>query len=143
MGGLEVAYELQGTANYTLTSQGEAFVGSWPYDQILIGLLTKIERLIAAETDTRKENNGGPAIGKKDSPARIINELVKEIWSFCYLSSYDFQLAGYSFDLSLCDLSKVHEIETPLKELSSALIKGLSDPVLRKRILLAHWDAQS
>src|ERR1041384_8830100 len=28
---IEVAYELQGTARYMLSSQGPAFVGSWPY----------------------------------------------------------------------------------------------------------------
>ncbi len=142
MGGLEVAYELQGTANYMLASQGLAFVGSWPYHQILVSVLNKIRRLVAAENGIEKKN-GAATVGRKESPARIINELVKEIWSCCYLSSYDFQLAGYSFDLSLCDLSKVHEIKTPLKELSSALIKGLTDPVSRERILLAHWDAQS
>lgn len=143
MGGLEVAYELQGTANYMLASQGLAFVGSWPYDQILISIFNRIGRLVAAENGIEKENRRGTAVRKKESTARIINELVKEIWNCCYVSSYDFQLVGYSFDVSLCDLRKVHEIETPLKQLSSALIKGLTDPVSRERILLAHWDAQS
>jgi hypothetical protein len=143
MGGLEVAYELQGTANYMLASQGLAFVGSWPYSQILISILNKIGRLVAAENGIERENREGAAVSKKESPTRIINELVKEIWSCCYHSNYDFQLAGYSFDICLCDLSKLPEIRTPLKELSSALIKGLDDPVAKERILLAHWDAQS
>ena len=36
MSGLEVAYEIKDTANYMMGSQGPAFVGSWPYRQILI-----------------------------------------------------------------------------------------------------------
>jgi hypothetical protein len=143
MGGLEVAYELQGTANYMLAAQGPAFVGSWPYAQILISIFNKIGRLLAAENGIEKENRGGTAVSKKESPATIMKELVKEIWTHCYLNSYDFQLAGYSFDVCLCDLNKVQEIGTPLKELSSELIKGLADPVAKERILLAHWDAQS
>lgn len=143
MGGLEVAYELQGTANYMLAAQGPAYVGSWPYPEILISIFNKIRKLVTAENGTGKANGGGSVTGGKESPARIINELVKEIWSCCYLNSYDFQLAGYSFDLSLCDLNKVREIGTPLKELSTELIKGLEDPVANERILLAHWDAQS
>ena len=143
MGGLEVAYELQGTANYMLAAQGSAFVGSWPYDQILISTFNKIERLVAAENGTKKKNEKNSTTSRKGSPATIIKELVKEIWTCCYLNSYDFQLAGYSFDLSLCDLRKAREILTPLKELSSELIKGLADPVANERILLAHWDGQS
>jgi hypothetical protein len=40
-------------------------------------------------------------------------------------------------------LNKIQEIGIPLKELSSALIKGLASPLVNERILLAHWDAQS
>lgn len=143
MGGLEVAYELQGTANYMLAAQGPAFVGAWPYAEILISIFNKIERLAAAENGIEKKNRGGSAVSKKGSSAKIVNDLVKEIWTFCYLNSYDFQLAGYSFDVCLCDLNKVQEIRTPLKELSSELITGLADPVAKERILLAHWDAQT
>jgi hypothetical protein len=59
------------------------------------------------------------------------------------INSYDFQLAGYSFDLSLCDLKKVKKVTAPLKRLSKALTSALSDAVARSCILLAHWDAQS
>jgi len=123
MSGLEVAYELQGTADYMLASQGPAFVGSWPYRQILVRVFNDLVR-------RRKK----------------VKETLKKIFYYCLHNSYDFQLAGYSFDVSLCDLNKVREIEAPLQELSAALIKGLTDPedpLARERILLAHWDAQS
>lgn len=144
MGGLEVAYELQGTANYMLAAQGPSFVGNWPFGQILIAIFNKIERLAAAKQGTKKSGNGSSSkVNQKERPATLINELVKEIWSYCYRSSYDFQLVGYSFDVCLCDLNKVPEIKTPLRNLSVELIKGLVDPLIKERILLAHWDAQS
>jgi hypothetical protein len=126
MSGLEVAYELQGTANYMLASQGPAFVGSWPYGPILVSVLNSIRKLAAGRDG-----------------AAVVKALVKDIWSHCYLNSYDFQLVGYSFDLCLCDLNKVREIKAPLRELSLELAEGLADPLLKERILLAHWDAQS
>ncbi len=42
MSGLEVAYELAGTTNYMLASQGPAYVGSWPYKQMLIRLFSSL-----------------------------------------------------------------------------------------------------
>lgn len=120
MSGLEVAYELQSTADYMLASQGPAFVGSWPYRQILIRVFNDLVK--------KKEN---------------VKEALKKIFDYCLHNSDDFQLAGYSFDVSLCDLRKARQIEAPLQELSAALINGLSDPLAQERILLAHWDAQS
>ncbi|HMG72140.1 MAG TPA: clostripain-related cysteine peptidase [Pyrinomonadaceae bacterium] len=143
MGALEVAYELQGTANYMLAAEGPAFVGSWPYAQILATIFNTIGRLVAAENCTKNENRDGSPVGKKEDPATIMKDLLKEVWNHCYINSYDFQLAGYSLDVSLCDLKKVQQIRAPLKELSSDLIRGLADPVVKERILLAHWDAQT
>jgi len=135
MSGLEVAFELQGTANYLLASQGPAFVGSWPYRQILTRVFN----------DLNKREN--------DSKTKLKDRL-KKIFAYCIQNSYDFQLAGYSFDIALCDLSvlkadKKKSITVPLNELSSALIKGLkardgrAKEIIKGLILLAHWDAQS
>jgi hypothetical protein len=52
-------------------------------------------------------------------------------------------LAGYSFDLCLCDLNKVSEISKPLEELADTLVYGLAKPLVRDFILLSHWKAQS
>jgi Clostripain family len=128
---LEVACELNGLANFMLASEGPAFVGSWPYKEILIRLLKDVR-------DGRMENEEG----FKGTIDRIFDYILK--------NSFDFQLAGYSFDLALCDLRKVATVYTPFKELTEALIAGMEvdkanfkEPLIRRCILLAHWDAQS
>ncbi|PYS35877.1 MAG: hypothetical protein DMF75_02305, partial [Acidobacteria bacterium] len=119
MSAVEVVYELQGTANYMLACEGPAFVGTWPYRQILMHVFQN--HLDGSEVKTT----------------------LREIFDCCLRNSYDFELAGYSFDLCLCDLKKVKEVTTPLKELSKALKGGLADRLAKECILLAHWDAQS
>jgi hypothetical protein len=42
MSGAEVAFQLKGTANYMLAAQGPQYVGSWPYQQILIRLFNEL-----------------------------------------------------------------------------------------------------
>jgi hypothetical protein len=125
---LEVAYELQGTANFMLASQSPAFIGSWPYRQILIRLFNDLV----------------------DKGAGIdVKEMLVKIFYFCLYNSMDFLLAGYSFDLCLCDLNKVSNMNEPLQELSKALIAGLEvsgdseDSLEKDFILLSHLKSQS
>ncbi|HKQ05242.1 MAG TPA: clostripain-related cysteine peptidase [Blastocatellia bacterium] len=135
MSGLEVAYEVQGTANYLLASQGPAFVGSWPYKQILTRIFNDLEDL-----------------AEDDSPPKLEERLIR-IFNYCIQNGYDFWLAGYSFDMALCDLNNLTDgpqgATAAIKELSQALIAGLKeeDEALKKQIkdliLLAHWEAQS
>ena len=125
MSSAEVAYELQGTANYLLASQGPAFVGSWPYRQILIRVFKALERYGRGITDEQ------------------IKGMLTDIFSYCLHNSADFMLAGYSFDLCLCNLRNVTDIKRPLQSLSSALRAGLQDPLLKSYILLAHLKSQS
>ncbi|MET0623733.1 MAG: clostripain-related cysteine peptidase [Pyrinomonadaceae bacterium] len=130
---LEVAYELQenlggrlkGTANYMLASQGPAFVGSWPYREIVIRVLNDVNSL--------KEQ--GTPINVKEMLVRIFNYVLH--------NSSDFILAGYPFQLTLCDLNKVAEVTAPLKTLSDDLFDGLADSTVRNLILLAHWKSIS
>jgi hypothetical protein len=258
MSGLEVAYELecgedepqatdeklrsadeqlQGTANYMLASQGSAFVGSWPYKNILIrifndlnssqltvdelrdvaGLAAKLKaggdarldylrsRFEAKTIELLGRFGESPSSDKKFCKALIkelnkaisdpalfrveqfkdvkskatkrlksvklteqevmrlncvfladacpedivrvnVKKMFKRIFYYCLYNSYDFQLAGYSFDLTLCDLKKVPDIKEPLIALSKALREALkkgAHPLAQERILLAHWDAQS
>lgn len=272
MSGAEVAFELRETANYMLASQGPAFVGSWPYRQILVRLfdelrlnkansITKGDLLnphdfvsrLATENSAyqtlRRRLNGelNGELGElrkklKDSsrippkslskvvsqvvsqlngtvvnfdrsfdrlsnplsdrlstpytrlasvttkqvmeetkqiikepeeysftqsdlekltkqlrrqiisdafPRQIrrvdVDDFLKKIFYYCLYNSFDFQLAGYSFDLCLCNLTQVYRIQKPLDDLSVQLIKGLKseDPLIRELIVLAHWEAQS
>lgn len=119
---LEVAYELEGLAHFMLASQGPAYVGSWPYRQIMIRVLNNLNR------GTRFN----------------IKEMFIKIFYYCLYNSFDFVVAGYSYDMSLCDLTKLGKIKKPLAALSSALIKGVRDcREARDHILLAHIESQS
>jgi hypothetical protein len=119
---IEVAYELQGTANYMLASQSPAFVGSWPYRQILIRMFNDLVTE-GADIDVKK--------------------MLVRIFYYCLYNSLDFLLAGYSFDLCLCDLNRVSDLNGSLQELSRALTAGLADQLAKDVILLSHWKSQS
>lgn len=124
---LEVAYELKDTAKYMLASQGTAFVGSWPYRQILIRIFRDL---------------GEAGRLTRLSPAHIREMLVK-IFFYCLHNSTDFLLAGYPFDLSLINLKMMPRLKPAMTNLSESLIKGLSEPQCRNLIILAHWESQS
>jgi hypothetical protein len=238
MSGVEVAYELQGAANYMLASQGPAFVGSWPYKQMLIRVFNNLDSssfvgsdivngadLVAKfqagtdegslslanefrpnTKDLLKSNNGDKSL-KPALRSALVNELndlldksdlhkrkefqvaglaglaqqvmvqnpvgadlrwlnrmlltaafpneLKEkekptirgmlvkFFYYALYNSYDFQLAGYSFDLALCDLDNVKNLKDSIVKLSSSLRDGLDDWVAQNLILLAHWESQS
>ncbi len=124
---LEVAYELKGIADYMLASQGPTFVGSWPYREILIRIFREVDQ---------KRGN--------------IRELISDIYHYCLYNSSDFLLAGYSFQLTLCDLSRVSDLDEPMQRLSAAMVKALSpdnkekiDAASTFVILYSHWKSQS
>ena len=121
MSGIEIAYELKGTANYMLASQGISFVGSWPYRQ----LLTKIFKAVENNVD--------------------VLELMKSLQSLCIKYSADFMYAGYSADICLCSLQAdpIQKLTKPIQELAEALTNGLKDRRCRELIVLAHWKSQS
>jgi hypothetical protein len=118
---VEVAYELQGTAKYMLASQGPAFVGSWPYRQILIRIFNSLS----------------------DSSRINMRDLLYDIYHSCMLNSADYLLAGYSFQLTLCDLDKIGDIKPSIEQLGKALTAGLENCLSRDYILLSHWKSQS
>jgi len=76
-----------------------------------------------------------------------LKTLMISIFQRCLYNSYDFQLAGYSSDLTLCDLKQVGKLEKQVANLVKVLREGLKsaadDPVLTDRLLLAHLEAQS
>jgi Clostripain family len=78
-----------------------------------------------------------------------VKRLCKKIFDYCLFNSFDFQLAGYSCDLTLCDLNKVGALEEPISNLVKSLRQGLdlsrttNDSLPRELMILAHWEAQS
>jgi hypothetical protein len=131
---VEVAFELQGTATRMLASQGPAFVGSWPYRQLLISVFNHLRR------------------GKLESEPDI-EKLIKNLFFLVLHNSADYMLAGYSFDLALCDLRQISALTEPIHELAVALKDGLPSPgkfengredeMVKSAILLAHLKSQS
>src|ERR1044071_7774492 len=53
---IEVAYELKGTANYMMASEGPSFVGSWPYRQMLKKVFNNLEKSKRRAQRKAKEN---------------------------------------------------------------------------------------
>lgn len=125
---VEVAYELKGIADYLLASQGPTFVGSWPYREILMRIFREVE-----------EKRGN------------IRQLISDIFQFCLHNSTDYLLAGYSYQLTLCDLSRVSDLDKPMARLSTALVQALApagepeknDAASTFVILYSHWKSQS
>ena len=247
MSGAEVAFELQDKANYMLAAQGPAYVGIWPYRQILIRLFNDLGRSVFSKDDLKNnglidklknedgptykylrgqlESNGAkellsahvpgqrpepelvsavaqkldgvltnPKLISEFRPARPLDAISKmiqinqknhmnreylkwlnrqwlmggltaeaqtaytkaniknlliSIFHYCYFNSIDFQLAGYSSDLTLCNLHKIDTLKAPVQALTTALINGLKvtkeaqNPAVRDLLILAHWESQS
>jgi hypothetical protein len=124
MSAIEVAYQLKGTANYMLGSQGFSFVGSWPYRQLVKKTLKVI---------------------KDDGDNIDIPDLIFKLSRLCLHNSTDFMFMGHSADVCLCKLTKndVVLLNKPIQDLVRALKKGLGNPKARDLILLAHWRSQS
>lgn len=120
---LEVAYELKDQARYMLASQGSALVGNWPYRQILIRIFNELVKN-----------------GKHGAP---LQPMFEDIFASCVKNSTDFLMAGYPFDLCLCDLTEIGKTRKALDQLSTALIKGLECEAFKESILLAHLESQS
>ena len=128
MSSLEIASQLEGTAKFMLASQGTTYVGSWPYLSILIRIFDDLE--------------------KKKNETIDVKETVKKIFFYIRHNSTDFLLAGYSFDLCLCELSskRIKPAQQAIRELAKELRKGLAvkaPGLVKDCILLAHWKSQS
>jgi hypothetical protein len=85
---LEVAYELKDLARYMLASQGTALVGNWPYRQIVMRIFKELAQRAPGQD-------------------MAVEAMFEEIFSYSVNNSTDFLLAGYPFDLCLCDLREL------------------------------------
>jgi hypothetical protein len=154
---IEVAYELKGTANYMMSSEGFAFVATWPYRQLLKRIFHSVKR---ASKKAREEAEGkGADPNQADiEPHLDIQALVEKLYSLTLFNTTDFMLSGYSHDLALCNLKpdKVEALSKPIQKLVSELKKGLNASGrkgnslaaqrggrIEELLLLAHWEAQS
>ena len=154
---IEVAYELKGTANFMMASEGPSFVGSWPYRQLLKKIFSNLEK--AKRKARREARKKGADQGKAETkPSIDMPALVKALYFLTLFNATDFLLAGYSHDLALCSLDpdKFCSVTDSIKELVAMLKKGLQASSrkdglaatergkrIRELVLLAHWEAQS
>jgi hypothetical protein len=144
MSALEVAYQLKGTANFMMGSEGISFVGSWPYRQMLKKTFKTIENAREAARRHAKDRNENQAeaLGNPDVD---IETMMEKLYFLSLFNATDFLLSGYSLDLALCSMEE--QRYEPLTEVIQKLVAALKEAVRNERgqelILLAHWEAQS
>ena len=157
MSAIEVAYQLKGTANYLMASEGPSFVGSWPYRQLLKKTFNHLKK--AKNAAARKaKGNGRDQRRAKSNPKIDIQELVNSLYFLTLFNSTDFLLSGYSQDLALCSLDpdKFDGLTRSIQNLVGHLKSGLKASSgengsattkrgkrIKELVLLAHWEAQS
>lgn len=139
MSAIEVVFELKGVAKYMMATEGESFVDSWPYRQLLKKILNTID-------NTKDSKNNQPEVD--------VNSLITSINKLSLYNSTDFMFSGLSADLCLCSLDEtnVEALEEPLENLVTALKDAMKPPVGwdpdkdwrgKEMIKLAHLEAQS
>ncbi|HEV7743620.1 MAG TPA: clostripain-related cysteine peptidase [Pyrinomonadaceae bacterium] len=152
MSSVELMYELEGTAQYMIGTQGAAFPGSWPYRQ----LLKKIFLTLDVANDTKVgidtplsasngANNGSKTTENDAEQKNLVNKILTGMQDLSFYNGEDFWLAGFSSDIALCSLEtdKVNNLSTVIDELSEELQRGLEDPVALNCIRLAHLESQA
>ena len=130
MSSAELAFELAGSAQYMIGTQGAAFPGSWPYRQLL-------KKIFNAIDESRDH--------KSTLEKKVVGTILDALQNLSFYNSEDFWLAGFSSDISLCSLEpeQVKRMKEPIEELSRALQRGIMDPVAKDSIRLAHLESQS
>jgi hypothetical protein len=145
MSTVEVGYEVRGSVSHLVASEGPVLNAGWPYRQVLASVAEH-------------------AAGSSDEIARAV--------AASYLHVYrDYEIAGVSTDIAVCDLSKVALVAEAMGELARAMTAPLSElaaggleeaielgelkpaaskaneanesRAVRDAIVLAHWSAQS
>ena len=124
MSAIEVAYELKGSARYMMASEGLSYVGSWPYRQLLKKIFTTTEKGLTRAT---------------------VEVLMQRLYELSLHNATDFAIAGYSHDLTLCNLNeeKISDLVKPLKKLIGSLKEALDHKRGLELIQLAHLKSQS
>jgi len=141
MSTVEVGYEVRNSVSHLVASEGLVLNSGWPYRQIL-------------------ESVAKTAEGSSDEIAREV--------AGSYLRFYrDYEIAGVSTDVAVCDLSRIGLVAESASELARAMTaplsklsaEGLEEAIeigdlkpadantesraVRDAIVLAHWCSQS
>jgi hypothetical protein len=120
MGMAEVAYELRNIVQFMVSAEGFEINTGWPYQRIM----EELNKSVAGSGLTPEEM------------ARTILER--------YMSYYrDYVIAGVSVDQAVCDLSKAEKLAAAVKDLATALKRGVPNSHIQNAIVLAHWKAQT
>jgi hypothetical protein len=142
MSAIEVAYQLQGTANYLLASEGLSYVGSWPYRQLLKDAFNVIEDANQkAKAKMKQARMGDQAVTLEVG----VQDLVSKIYDLSLCNTTDFAFSGYSLDICLSQLApdQFTAVREKVPTLVVKLKEGLDDERARQLILLAHLKSQS
>lgn len=144
MSGVEVAYQIKGTAKYMMASEGISYVGSWPYRHLLIKLFNSVEGT-KQEARRRAQEKGEDPDRAEAAASPDVPSLVEKLYFLTMFNAVDYMLSGYSLELSLCDLSeeKMAALRGAVQALSAALKQALGDVRGRELIQLAHLQSQS
>jgi hypothetical protein len=129
MSAVEVAYQLRGTANYMMASEGTSYVGSWPYRQLMKKLFNTV-------------HSAKPEAVESSS---YVLTLMSKLYYLTMYNATDYMLSGYSLDLALCSLAteKFDRFKEPFQRLVAVLREALSDERGKEIIQLAHLESQS
>lgn len=142
MSAIEVIFELKDVAKYMMATEGESFVDSWPYRQLLKKILNAVDK-----TKTAQSNGRNP-------PQVDVERLINSVHALALHNSTDFMFSGLSADLCLCSLEKhrVEALKAPVENLVKALKQAIKPPAGWDEendwrgvelIKLAHLEAQS
>ncbi len=138
MSTVEVGYEVRSSVSYLVASEGTVLNSGWPYRQVLASV---------AENAPSSSNDIARAVAAS------------------YLRFHrDYEIAGVSTDIAVCDLARIGLVAEAASELARAMTSPLSElaadglaeaieleagpqaneaRTVRDAIVLAHWSAQS
>jgi Clostripain family len=146
MSSIEVAYELKGTADYMMATQGTAFVNGWPYRQLLKKTFKSIEDCKCAARTHAEKNKEDVELAVQNACVKL-PLLMEKLYFLCLFNATDFMSLGYSADLVLCSLDpkKVQSTKKPIQDLVGQLKPHLTPgtSLVKDLVLLAHWESQS
>lgn len=120
MSGIEILYQLQGTAKYMLGSEGLSFVHSWPYRQAIKRLLNGLKR------------------------EECVEEILEDLYWHTFYNAKDFLISGFHLELSLINLDsrRIRPLTQRMQELVRRLKQALTYEC-GDAIQLAHLKSQS